>query len=105
MTKMPGEYKYKKKICCLGSVSGLLVLSYLAFFGMTIWNTLNYQRSEKQISAITADLSRMEFVYLSKQAEINPTLAASLGFIEPSNIVIARQSLASVAVLSREGVK
>ena len=99
MTKMPGEYKYKKKICAALACLGILGVAYLGIFAMTISNISNYQRSEKGINILTADISRMEFTYLSKEAEIGPTYVASLGFVEPTNIIIARQSGFAVALV------
>jgi hypothetical protein len=95
MTKMPGEFKYKKKVIALASLSFTLTASYLALFGMTIINTYEYQKSEKAISATTAELSRIEFAYLSSEAKINANLASTLGFVEPKNIVIARGEFVS----------
>lgn len=102
MTKMPKEFKYEPKIRALSAFLGALVLSYIAFVGLTLWHTLERQKAEAQISSLTADLSEMEFSYLSKEAKINPELAQSLGFVEPQNIVIARKSDEAAALaLSR----
>lgn len=97
---MPGEYKYKKKIWGAAICASTLTFSYLAFFGMTIKNIAEYQNTEKEISSITAELSQMEFAYLSKEAEINPTLAQSMGFVEPTNIVIAHFASTETAFAS-----
>ncbi len=102
---MPGEFKYRGKIWLASGCAGFLALSYLAFFGMTITNIAKYQAAEKQISSVTADLSQMEFSYLSKEAEINTTLAAARGFVEPTNIVIAHSSLRETAFVSKGDIK
>lgn len=90
MTKMPSTFKYQKKVWSLFALIGVLVASYVILVGMTMYNTLSAQRAERDISIVTADLSKMEFAYLSKQGEINMDLASSLGFVEPENVVVAK---------------
>jgi hypothetical protein len=102
MTKMPGEYKYKRKIWtaigCLGTFGAV----YILLFGMTIKNISDYQTSERRISSLTADISKIEFEFLSKEAEINANYAAELGFVEPKTIVIARSvTTPSIALVSK----
>lgn len=92
MTKMPGEHKYKNKIWTALACLGILGSAYIFFFIMTITNISKYQASEKIISSLTADISKMEFTFLAKEAEINPSLAAKLGFVEPESIVIAKKT-------------
>ncbi len=99
---MPGEYKYKGKIWGAASFAGVLALCYLALFGMTISNIAAFQSTEKKISSLTADLSQMEFSYLSKEAEINASLAASKGFVEPKNIVIAHSGTSQTAFAGKK---
>ena len=99
---MPKEFKLEKKIKGLAACLLFTTLLYFAVFGMTIKNISEYQGSEKQISALTADMSKMEFEYLSKESTINQELAAQKGFVEPTNIVIARESAQSIALARGE---
>ena len=92
MTKMPKEFKYEPKIHALLALTLLLGVSYVSFVALTLRHTLERQKIEEKVSALTADLSQMEFDFLSKESGINSELALSYGFVEPTNIIIARKS-------------
>lgn len=90
MTKMPTQFKYQKQIWTLAGVFGVLVFTYIGLVGSTIYNTLERQRGEKEISKVTSELSEMEFAYLNLKAKINPELARSLGFVDADNVAVAK---------------
>lgn len=97
---MPSQFTYKNKVWALLGCTALLFSSYFFFVGSTMYNTLHRQRAEQAISALTAELSQMEFVYLAKEASITSDLASSMGFIEPESIIIARSTSEEVAALA-----
>lgn len=104
MTKMPKQFKLEKQIWSLVAVFGLLVGTYLILIGTTVYNTLERQRAEKQISKITSELSEMEFSYLNLKAKINPELARSLGFVEVESVVIAKRNVGATAFVPKSKI-
>jgi hypothetical protein len=104
MTKMPRQFKYQKQVWSLVAVFGVLICTYLILVGTTVYNTLERQRAEKQISKITGELSEMEFSYLNIKAKINPELARSLGFVEVENVVIAKTNNQATAYLPKSKI-
>lgn len=91
MTKLPSQYKHKKKFWILFSGCFSLLVCYFVLFGMTIANVLDRQNSEREISAITANVSKVEFSYLNEKSSINASFARSLGFIEVEKTGITQQ--------------
>jgi hypothetical protein len=92
MTKMPSTFKYQRRVWGLFALLGLLLTLYVALVGQTVYNTMEAQRANRAVSALTAELSQMEFSYLKAEAGINMDLASSMGFIEPASIVVAKVS-------------
>lgn len=89
---MPSQFTYKNKVWALFGCAAVLLGTYLFLIGNTVYNTLNRQRAEQSISALTAELSQTEFAYLAKEASITAELAGSMGFVEADNIMIAKSS-------------
>ncbi len=105
MTKMPSTFKYQKQVWVLFGVIGLLLGSYLLLMGQTVYNTLEAQRAEREISSMTAELSKMEFAYLRAETDINMDLASQMGFIEPESIVVAKtESGGATAYLAKDKI-
>ena len=104
MTKMPTGFKYQKQVWSLAGTVGVLLASYMILVGMTIYNTLQTQRAEKQISSITADLNEMEFSYLAIKSKVNNDLAKSMGFVEPSTIIVAKREAPTTAFVREDKI-
>lgn len=104
MTKMPSQFKYQKQIWTLTGVLGILMFTYLGLVGSTVYNTLERQRGEKQISKVTSDLSEMEFSYLALKAKINPELARSMGFVEADSVIVAKSGPNQTAFVNKERI-
>jgi ABC-type antimicrobial peptide transport system permease subunit len=104
MTKMPKQFKLEKQIWSLVAIFGLLIGAYLVLVGTTVYNTLERQRAEKQISKITSELSEMEFSYLNLKAKINPELARSLGFVEVEDVIIAKKNSGPTAFIPKSKI-
>ncbi len=104
MTKMPTQFKYQKQIWTLSGVFGMLVFAYVGLVGSTVYNTLERQRGEKEISKITSELSEMEFSYLNIKAKINPELARSLGFVDADTVIVAKKSSNQTAFVNKERI-
>ena len=90
MTTMPSPFVYKKKVWTLATFACVLLCVYLFLIGSTIYNTYLRQRAEHDNSVMTAELSQLEFSYLAKEASITIDLASSMGFVEASNVLIAK---------------
>lgn len=90
MTKMPGTFKYKSRVWSLFGAVGALLGLYLFLVGATVYNTVEAEKAEQGIKGMTAELSQMEFSYLSSQAKITMDLAIEKGFVEPTSVVIAK---------------
>jgi predicted nucleotidyltransferase len=93
MTKLPSPYKYKKSIWALSLSCFLLLICYFSLVGKTVANVLERQNSEREISDITASVSKIEFSYLSEKSSVNASLARELGFVEVEKTSIAKQTL------------
>ncbi len=91
MTKMPTQYIYQKQVWTLGGVLSVLLIAYVSLVGMTIFNTLARQQSERDIARITSELSQTEFSYLNSKAQINLELARKMGFVDVSRIIVAKE--------------
>ncbi|MDB5204127.1 MAG: hypothetical protein JWP09_155 [Candidatus Taylorbacteria bacterium] len=104
MTKMPTQFKYQKQIWALGGILGVLVFTYVGLVGSTVYNTLERQRGEKQISQVTGQLSEMEFSYLGLKSKVNPELARSRGFIDADNIIVAKKDSGVTAFVNKERI-
>ena len=102
MTKIPYPFKFEKQVWSLAGSIGLLLASYIVLVGMTVHNTFLRQTAEKQISSLTAELSEMEFSFLSIKAGINADLALSLGFVESDTVVIARKGISETAFVRND---
>ncbi len=105
MTRMPKEFIYEKRVWTLGGCVLAFIVLYFALFGMTIKNISRYQGMQKQIAAFTADISKMEFEYLKGESAINHELAVAKGFVEPTNIVIAKVDASAVAIVLKSDIK
>jgi hypothetical protein len=103
MTKMPTQFRYQRQIIGLGSCLAVLVFTYLGLVGNTVYNTLERQRGEKEISNITSELSEMEFSYLTLKAKINPELARALGFVDADEVIVAKKA-GVTAYVSKERI-
>ncbi len=101
---MPSQFKYQKQICVLTGVLGVLVLAYIGLVGSTVYNTLERQQGERQISSLTSELSEMEFSYLNLKAKINPELARSLGFVDADGVLVAKTGPSLTAFVDRERI-
>ncbi len=101
---MPTQFKYQKQIWALGGILGVLVFTYIGLVGSTVYNTLERQRGEKEISEVTSKLSEMEFSYLNIKAKINPELARSLGFVDADNVIVAKAGLSQTAFVSKDRI-
>ena len=101
---MPSQFKYQKQIWTLGGVFGLLVFAYMGLVGSTVYNTLQRQQGEKQISQITGQLSEMEFSYLALKAKVNPELARSMGFVDAETVIVAKRDSNLTAFVNKERI-
>lgn len=104
MTKIPSSFKYEKQVWSLAGALGALSVVYIALVGMTVHNTFLRQTDEKQISSLTAELSEMEFSYLSLKARINTDLAHSMGFVETDIVVIAKKDILTTAFVHKNNI-
>lgn len=104
MTKMPTQFKYQKQIWALSGLLGVLVVAYLGLVGSTVYNTLERQQGEKQVSEMTSNLSEMEFSYLALKAKVNPELARSLGFVDAGNVTVAKRDSNLTAFVKKDQI-
>ncbi len=98
---MPTQYKYKTQVWALGGVLAVLLGSYIFFLSQVVYNTLGRQQAERQIAELTSSLSQVEFQYLADKSKVNPELARSLGFVEASQVVIAKRTDMTTAYVSK----
>lgn len=101
---MPSQFKHQKHIWTLGGVFGVLVFTYIGLVGSTVYNTLERQKGERQISKLTSELGEMEFSYLNLKAQVNPELARSLGFIDANNIIVAKKDANHTAFVNKDRI-
>jgi hypothetical protein len=104
MTKMPNSFKYQKQIWAMSGTIAMLVCTYIVLIGTTFYNTLERQRAEKSIANITGELSEMEFSYLNLKARVNPEMARSLGFVDVSNVIVAKSSANVTAFVAKSKI-
>ncbi len=92
MTKVPSQYRYQKVFWTLSALCFVLGALYVGLMLQTVRNTLARQDAEKEIAALTSDVSKLEFAYLSATASIDSTMAHSLGYVEVTDTLVAKKS-------------
>lgn len=92
MIKTPSNYVYQNKFWTLSGVLASLVFCYLSLVGMTVSNTLDRQRTEKQINELQGTVSELEFSYISINSSMTLDKAKSLGFVEMPDFLVARNA-------------
>ncbi len=92
MTKLPSQYKHKKTVLTLFFGCLSMGLCYMTLVGMTVSNVMNRQNDERQITSITADISKVEFSFLNQKSSINSSYAHNLGFVDVETSGVAKQS-------------
>ncbi|HYC34535.1 MAG TPA: hypothetical protein VEC13_02275 [Candidatus Paceibacterota bacterium] len=98
MTKAPSIYTHQKRFWTLSSTVFALILTYLGLVGMTVSNTLDRQRAEKEMAALQTEVSELEFAYVGLTSSITLENARTLGFVEVSEFSVARTKADNVAL-------
>lgn len=99
MTKIPSKYEHQKKFWVLSSLISSLLTVYVLLVGLTVWNTLIRQRSEKDITMLQDNVSELEFSYVNLKSSINIDMARNLGYVDSPEFVVVKSN--SDVALSR----
>lgn len=91
MTKQKTIYSQQKAFFATASIVFGLIFSYLLFFGMTIFHTLERQRAESEITKLKVEVSELEFSFLALKASINLQMARELGFVDAPLAIVAKE--------------
>lgn len=88
------------------SLIAVLVLCcgfYMYCVNATVHNTITRQNLEAEASALTLEIGRQEFQYISKRNAVTLALAHSLGFKDttPTSFVSKKSNGSEVSFLSR----
>ena len=83
--------KEKAVFWALVSVLVLFVGFYMFFVRSTINNVVSRQNLESEASALSLDIGRQEFEYITKRNAVTLTLAYSMGFKDSQSKTIDRR--------------
>lgn len=92
MTRIPSKYEHQKKFWALSSIVSSLVAVYVILVGLTVWNTLIRQRSEKDITLLQDNVSELEFSYVNLKSSINIEMARTLGYVDSPEFVVVKSN-------------
>jgi hypothetical protein len=81
---------------------GALVVMYVSFLGIMVFNIVERKTVEAQIRTLSNDVNALELDYLAASNKIDLNFSHSLGFKETNTKFATRKSLGAVQVANND---
>lgn len=80
----------------------LLALTYALLLGLLVWNIVERKDLNKEVQALSTEVSELELQYLAIASEIDEELSRTMGFKEMTANFATRRSLGAVNLAPNE---